>query len=71
MRAVYALRAGDCEDEVEEAAVAIEKTGGATAEIKRYDADGLERCLVVIRKTKNISPELPREYRKIIKTPLK
>lgn len=66
-----AMKTGDCDDEVAEAAHALRVLGGTVEDIIRYDL-GRERdhALVVVRKTAFTGPGYPRSYPKIKVNPL-
>jgi 16S rRNA (guanine527-N7)-methyltransferase len=65
-----AFKSGDCEEEAEQAAGAISLLGGKRHKIIRYEAGGMSRAVVLINKIKNTSSKYPRQFSKIIKTPL-
>ncbi|MBQ7408646.1 MAG: 16S rRNA (guanine(527)-N(7))-methyltransferase RsmG [Clostridia bacterium] len=60
------------ESEFEEGKKSVELLGGKIDQVKKYKLIGLdqERCLIIIKKVKNTPEKYPREYKKIIKTPL-
>lgn len=66
-----AMKSGDCEEEAEQAAGAVSLLGGKKHKIIKYEASGMSRAVVLVNKVKNTSSKYPRQYAKIIKTPLK
>lgn len=63
-------KAGNCEQEIEEAKRAIRLLGGTIEHIDRFELDGMERCLIRIRKTGKTSPLYPRKAGTPSKKPL-
>lgn len=67
----YFIALKGAEDETEAAAAAIEKLGGRLERVIRYELpEGDKRCLIVIKKIKEISSVYPRNSGVIAKKPL-
>lgn len=67
----YFIALKGAEDETEAAAAAIEKLGGKLEKVIRYELpEGDKRCLIVIKKIKEISSVYPRNSGVIAKKPL-
>lgn len=67
----YFIALKGAEDETEAAATAIEKLGGKLEKVIRYELpEGDKRCLIVIKKIKEISSVYPRNSGVIAKKPL-
>ena len=68
--AFLAMKAGDAEEEINEAKSAIRTLGGRIERVFEYQLDGAARCVVVIRKTAPTPKGYPRAFAKIKKNPL-
>ena len=67
----YFIALKGAEDETESASAAIEKLGGRLEKVIRYELpEGDKRCLIVIKKIKEISSVYPRNSGVIAKKPL-
>lgn len=68
----YAMKASDCEEEVAQAAEAVQILGGAPAEIIQYEVpvSGIRRAIVTISKTRETPARYPRRFAKISAAPL-
>lgn len=65
-----AMKAGDSEEEINEAKSAIKTLGGRIEKVAEYEQEGLTRCVVVIRKSEPTPKGYPRAFAKIKKNPL-
>ena len=65
-----AMKAGDSEDEINEAKSAIKTLGGKIEKVVEYEQEGITRCVVIIRKTAATPKGYPRPFAKIKKNPL-
>ena len=66
-----ALKGGEVEEELGEAAKAIGLLGGRVREIKRFSlADASGRSIIVIEKISQTSTKYPRSHAKMVKSPL-
>ncbi len=65
-----AMKAGDSEEEINEAKTAIRTLGGRIEKVVEYEQDGVTRCVVVIRKQGATPKGYPRPFAKIKKNPL-
>lgn len=63
-------KAGNCEQEIEEAKRAIRLLGGKVEHIERFELDGMERCLIAIRKVRQTQALYPRKAGTPSKKPL-
>lgn len=65
-----AMKAGDSEEEINEAKSAIKTLGGRIEKVVEYEQDGLTRCVVLVRKLTATPKGYPRAFAKIKKNPL-
>lgn len=63
-------KSGECDDEVEAAAHAIELLGGELAEVRKFDLGESKRAFVVIDKIQNTAKKYPRKAGTPSKMPL-
>ncbi len=68
--AFLAMKAGDSEEEINEAKSAIRTLGGRIERVVEYELDGVTRCVVIIRKQEPTPKGYPRAFAKIKKNPL-
>ena len=70
--AMVAMKGPDCEQELSQAASAIEILGGDTPIVHRYNIPGtdISHCIVVVNKIKKTPDKYPRRFAKIQKNPL-
>ncbi|MDO4271032.1 MAG: 16S rRNA (guanine(527)-N(7))-methyltransferase RsmG [Eubacteriales bacterium] len=70
--AFFAMKAADCQDEVDAAANARAVLGAPRAEVFRYavPVDGVARAVVRLEKTADCPPQYPRRFKKIETQPL-
>ena len=65
-----AMKAGDSEEEINEAKTAIKTLGGKIERVVEYEQEGVTRCVVIIRKIAATPKGYPRPFAKIKKNPL-
>lgn len=65
-----AMKAGDSEEEINEAKTAIKTLGGKIERVVEYEQEGVTRCVVIIRKLSATPKGYPRTFAKIKKNPL-
>ena len=65
-----AMKAGDSEEEINEAKTAIKTLGGKIEKVVEYEQEGITRCVVIIRKIAATPKGYPRAFAKIKKNPL-
>ena len=65
-----AMKGAAAPEELEEAESAIRLLGGKLEKVCPYAINGVERCVLVIRKVKPTPPRFPRRYAKIKQQPL-
>ncbi len=65
-----AMKGAMAEEELREAAHAIETLGGKVLEVKRYPVGDAQHAVVVVEKTRHTPTAYPRIYAKIKKNPL-
>ena len=65
-----AMKAGDSEEEINEAKTAIKTLGGKIERVVEYEQEGITRCVVIIRKISATPKGYPRAFAKIKKNPL-
>ncbi len=68
--AFLAMKAGESEEEINEAKSAIKTLGGKIEKVVEYEQEGVVRCVVIIRKTDATPKGYPRAFAKIKKQPL-
>lgn len=68
--AFLAMKAGESEEEINEAKNAIRTLGGKIERVVEYEQDGVTRCVVVVRKLTATPKGYPRAFAKIKKSPL-
>lgn len=68
--AFFAMKAGESEEEINEAKTAIRTLGGKIEKVVEYEQEGVTRCVVIIRKLSATPKGYPRAFAKIKKNPL-
>ena len=68
--AFLAMKAGESEEEINEAKTAIKTLGGKIEKVVEYEQEGITRCVVIIRKLSATPKGYPRAFAKIKKNPL-
>ena len=68
--AFLAMKAGESEEEINEAKNAIKTLGGKIEKVVEYEQEGVTRCVVIIRKLSATPKGYPRAFAKIKKNPL-
>lgn len=63
-------KAGNCEQEIEEAKRAVRLLGGKIEKIERFELDDMERCLIAIKKVRQTPALYPRKAGTPSKKPL-
>ena len=68
--AVLAMKGGLAQEELEEAAGAIQKLGLKLEEVREFPVDGTSHAVIVLRKIAPTPKQYPRRYAKIKQSPL-